>query len=96
MSIMGVVCAACPQMVEAFEGGEFAGDALGDVLAGRVSPSGVLPFSVFRGAAVVLAARLACVRSAIVITGQALASAGLHQPRVHSRADTSQRGTRQR
>ena len=35
-------------VVEAFDGGEFAGVALADVLTGAVSPSGVLPFSVFR------------------------------------------------
>ena len=32
-------------VVEAFEGGEFAGDALADVLVGAISPSGVLPFT---------------------------------------------------
>lgn len=44
------VKAHCPTVVEAFEGGQSGGTALAEVIAGVVSPSGALPYTMYPGA----------------------------------------------
>ena len=41
------VKANCPTVVEALEGGQSGGTALAEILAGDISPSGVLPYTMY-------------------------------------------------